>query len=178
MWKKIEEADCYEVSDKGEVRRTVYTDSFHKKLNGTEQIVRQYFDKDGYKRVHLSLGNGIVKQRMVHRLVALAFIPNNNPLRNQINHLNGNKADNRVENLEWCTQSENRQHCLKFLNPKLRNNKLSYKVQQFDLQGNLIAEYKSANDVHRILGISQSHVSEVCRGEANTYKGYIWKYVK
>lgn len=178
MWKTIKQNEYYQVNENGEIRRIGYskTDTCHKYIT-EPKLVKQYKDKDGYLRVHLSK-NSKVKQYMVHRLVAQHFIENDNPLRNQINHLNGNKQDNRVENLEWCTQSENRQHCLKYLNPKLRNNKLSYKVQQFDKNGNLIAEFKSANDVHRILGISQSHVSEVCRGEKQTYKGFVWKYVK
>lgn len=178
MWKTIKQNEYYQINENGIIRRVGYskTDTCHKYIT-EPKILKQWADKDGYMKVFLSK-DCKVKQYMVHRLVAQHFIENDNPLRNQINHKNGIKNDNRVENLEWVTQSENRQHCLKYLNPKLRNNKLSKKVAQYDMEGNLIQIYKSANDAKRILGYSQGHISEVCRGEKQHYKGFIWKYVE
>lgn len=73
-----------------------------------EKILPVYFDNNGYQIAFLSKG-GIRKTVKVHRLIALLFIPN--PLnKKQVNHIDGNKANNSVNNLEWCTQSENIRH--------------------------------------------------------------------
>jgi hypothetical protein len=82
--------------------------------NGTikeERILKPRVTKNGYLYVHFRNGN-ISKYVKIHRLVAEAFIPNpeNKP---QVNHINGNKLDNRVDNLEWNTASENTMHAFK-----------------------------------------------------------------
>ena len=68
-------------------------------------------DKKGYLRVSLSI-NGVQKMESIHRLVAMQFIPNDDTTKTQVNHKNGRKADNRVENLEWVTPQENIRHSI------------------------------------------------------------------
>lgn len=89
---KIKDYDNYSISNIGNVRN-----------DKTQRILKAYTKPSGYKQVQL--GRKTIPQ-YVHRLVAKAFIPNehNKP---QVNHKNGNKGDNRVENLEWVTASEN-----------------------------------------------------------------------
>lgn len=96
-WRAIDGYSNYEVSDSGEIRNKT-----------TGRILCAFNDKDGYKGVHLN-SNGASHTRKVHRLVASAFLEPD-PIRDQVNHKNGDKADNRVSNLEWCTRSENTRH--------------------------------------------------------------------
>lgn len=106
IWKDIKDYEgLYQVSNIGRVRR----------LKGyyckNDKIIKSRYDKDGYLQICLSKNNK-TKFFRVHRLVACAFIDN---LENKlyINHINGIKDDNRVENIEWCTASENQKHCIR-----------------------------------------------------------------
>lgn len=172
-WKIIKDYENYEISNFGEIRRIKYSDNCNSKKFKLPKILNLSIDKDGYFRTTL-FNKGIPKCFYVHRIVGLHFL--NSEIKKEINHIDGNKQNNYYKNLEWVTQSENRQHCLKYLKPKLRNNKLSKKVEQYDLKGNLIKIYLSSKEAMRQTGYSQGHISEVCRGEKKTYKSFIWKY--
>ena len=102
MWKKILNYEKYEVSENGEIRSL---------QSGNPKIMKPCFGQTNYYRVCLSK-NGKLKTFYVHRLVAQAFVPNTFN-KKQINHKNGIKTDNRKENLEWVTPSENTLHAYK-----------------------------------------------------------------
>lgn len=91
MWLTI--LNDYEISDDGEIRN-----------KHTGRLIKQFAGKDGYLRTQIA-----GKTRSVHRLVALAFIPTEVG-KDFVNHKDGNKQNNKVDNLEWCTRSENMQH--------------------------------------------------------------------
>lgn len=99
-WKPISNyEDFYEVSDKGNVRRI-----------GSNTVLKPNFTNKGYLKVSLSVKSN-VKQFNIHRLVAEAFVHNeyNKP---QVNHIDGNKLNNYISNLEWVTNQENRTHAV------------------------------------------------------------------
>lgn len=98
-WKTIAGFENYQISDKGRVKSLNYAQS------GIERIMKSDLTNDGYLRIRLRK-NSIAYKYYVHRLVALHFIPNPTYLPS-VNHINGNRTDNRVENLEWISYSEN-----------------------------------------------------------------------
>ena len=139
----------YEVSNLGRVRR-----------NG--KILKPWKNNWGYLLVSLCK-NGIVRNARIHRLVALAFIPNPQNLP-QVNHKDEDKTNNAVSNLEWCTAGYN------------INYSQSKPVLQFDKSGNFITEYKSIIEAERITGISNGKISLCCQGKFKTAGGFVWKY--
>src|SRR5574344_2029156 len=106
MWKDIIGYEkIYQISDKGEVKRISYKDCKYKNNLNNEIFLKQATDKDGYKKVSLyNSETNKVKNKFVHRLVAERFL-NKDESKNKVNHKNGIKNDNRLENLEWVNQS-------------------------------------------------------------------------
>ena len=155
-------------------------------------------ERTGYLRVNLSV-DGVSKSFSVHRLVAMAFIPNpsNKPT---VNHINENKVDNRVENLEWATMKEQNIHgtrtqramantdwaartakmdykeIAKKHNYKAMNESQKRKVVQKDADGKQIAVFDSIGGAARSVNVSTGHIWQCCNGQRKTCKGSVWNY--
>lgn len=163
VWKDIPGYEGkYQVSNLGNVKSL----SWHKK-NEARQL-KQKHDRRGYPMCFL-FKEGHRRTFSVHRLVALAFIPNpdNKP---QVNHINGVKTDNRVENLEWCTNMENQLHAVK------TDLKSTVKIIQYDKNGNFIKEWPSMTKAADAMGVTKESLFACCNGISKTSKNFIWRY--
>lgn len=136
------------------------------------KIMSPVIINSGYYTVKLSK-NKILTRYLIHRLVAQAFLdnPDNLPC---VNHKDEDKTNNSVDNLEWCTYQYNNSY-----NDKGRRISAtkSIPVYQFDLNGNLIKEWKSMKEAGKSLGIDEANISAACSGKLKTYKGFIWKKI-
>ena len=136
---------------------------------------------NGYHRVSLSR-NGIVVNKLVHRLVAEAFIEN--PLcKKEVNHIDENKTNNNVTNLEWCTRLENVRHgtgIQRRTKTQINRKDCSKAVVQMDKNNNIINVFASAKEAWRETGVNRSHICEVCncKPKYNTAGGYKWKWAE
>lgn len=169
-WKPVEGYENYEVSDFGRVRSLNY------RHTGETKILRPGRDKDGYLQVDLCKDRK-KKTFKVHRLVAVAFVPNMFGL-NEVNHINEDKTDNREENLMWCDVKENcnwasRNQRIGVANT---NGKTSKPVLQFSKSGEFIQEWPSASEVERVLGFNNGNISKCCLGKYKSAYNFIWHY--
>lgn len=184
-WRTIKETNNkYSVSNLGNVRRNehytiVSPNSNH--FNGTklfykEKEVKGYINKEGYKTVYLQIDCNKRVAKKVHRLVAEAFIPNPNNLP-QVNHIDENRLNNSIQNLEWCNAKYNANHGTR--KDKLRKTS-GIRVAQYDLSGNLIKVWDSISQASKHFGCKTTacirRVCKQCPGRY-TYKNFIWKYV-
>ncbi len=160
------------------------------------KYLKQTINRNGYCKVTLQK-NKYKKMFSVHRLVAETFIPNPNNLP-QVNHIDYDRTNNKINNLEWCTPKENTSWSIKngrFENMKkinsdrMKKNKvylLGYKkaneatkkkIQQFDKNNNFIKEYESISQASRELGVTIASISYCANGKRKKVGGFIWRFV-
>ena len=130
------------------------------------KFLKPYISQNGYERVRICY-DGKFESWTVHRLVAMMFLDNAEG-KNQVNHKNGIKTDNRVENLEWCTISENQKHSWKMGLIKSAHAKVV-----LDTQTGVF--YESASELSRLLNISTSYFIQKLNGlrKNNTHYQYV-----
>lgn len=170
VWKDIKGYEgLYQISNLGRVKSLNYMKT------GKEKILKPVRTPDGYLKVNLYSDKCYTKR--IHRLVAENFldIP-----KLEINHLDGNKENNSVENLEWCTHAENERYSWKTLGKKSKfgNRKHRKQVLQYDLKDNFIKRWETASEAGRKLNIRSGKISACCRGERNKTGGYKWRFAK
>ncbi len=176
IWRDIPDYEgCYQISNEGRVKRLErYTfvnnpaRPYYRHL--CEKILTPVKDKDGYYTITLT-ANGIKKNMKIHRLVGIVFIENPDNLE-QINHKDGNKANNKVSNLEWCDSAYNQLHAWK------TGLKRTLKFAQIRITDNkVIRIFNSLNDIKNEYDkIDLSTVIKVCKGKRNCHYGFKWMY--
>jgi len=174
IWREIPSRPKYQVSNLGRIRRikTKIGLPYCKPL--TVQMPNKY---QAYVTINLQR-----KRFYIHRLVALAFIPNPNNLP-QVNHIDGNKANNAVYNLEWVTRSENGLHAYKVLHikpsAKGRFGKEANRhkaVNVYSLNNEYIKRFETITEASKELNIDTGSICRCAKGEYHSTHGYIFKY--
>lgn len=188
-WRPVKDYEgLYEVSNLGQVRSLNY------KGNGYIRELKTHPNNRGYLTLLLTK-DSTSSRKLVHRLVAEAFIPNpENKL--EVNHIDGNKANNSVNNLEWATRQENNVHALNTgLRTALAGKHASFygkrhteqtrkKMSQNSVYSKRIRcietgdIYKSIQEASNITGVNRNSISAVCRGKYKTAGGYRWEYIE
>ena len=164
IWKPINNFINYEISTKGRVRN-----------KETHYIIAQQLSSSGYMTVRLRRHSGDEEKPClnVHRLVAETFIPGGSS-ELQVNHIDGDKLHNNVENLEWCTRKENAQHAMRMglFNPKApdspkRKVRIVETGEMFD----------SIRECAKAINVKEQHVWACLNGQRNTRNGLHFEYV-
>lgn len=182
IWKDIKDFEgLYQVSNLGRVKSL--------KLN-RELIMKPTKEVNGYLTINLTNNDGKHKKFLIHRLVVEAFIPNpdNKP---QVDHINTDTTDNRVENLRWVTPMENTNNplTLKHIGEFNKINRYwtgkyskehpqSKPILQYDLDGNFIREWNCTMDAHRELHIGFTSISNCLKNRSKMAGGFVWKYIE
>jgi hypothetical protein len=198
IWLPITGYDDYEISNKGRVKSLSREKRNRQgKWIRKEVILKPGMNRLGYFMVSLYKDKK-AKSKKLHRLIAEAFIPNPNNLP-CVNHIDENKENNDIDNLEWCTYSYNLMYSGNCSKGGMANANNSKNVERFTkwnkenkgwligsnaskkpvlqiLNGVIIMEYSSAKDANTITGINASHIGECCKGKAITAGGYNWAY--
>lgn len=153
--------DGYYVDENGIVYS--YCD-LHGGIKEDYKVLKQYKKTGGYLNVALVTNDNKVKYIRVHRLVASAFILNEFD-KPYVNHIDGNRQNNNVNNLEWVTPKENNHHSL------------LKKVYVYDMEGNFIKTYNYTGECIED-GFNQGHVCSCARGEIRSHKKHIFSYTE
>lgn len=168
MWKDIKGYEgIYQASNLGRIKSLNYNQQKY------EKILKPVKQKTGYYLVNLK-GNAL----LLHRVIANTFLENPNNFKT-INHKDGNKANNSVDNLEWCSYSDNLKHAYKNKLKIATSNHLKKKIIQYDKNYNFIKIWGCSKDIERELKISHSNISKCCKHilHNNTAGGYKWEYL-
>lgn len=170
-WRTIKDYGDYQISNQGRVISNHYK---------TPKLLSYDVNSSGYRRVILYNSNG--KERyFIHRLVCSHFKDN---IKNDmcINHIDGIKENNNIDNLEYISYSENAKHAYRLgltIHPggiKGALNKMSKGVKMIDIKNGAVNEYGSIREASRINKLDSSSIAKCCKGKLNLVGGYKWEY--
>lgn len=188
IWKEIPDFPCYEIGSQGNVRSKPRTVFFYRMGIQTSrtlvgQEIKQFLSNSGYLRVQL-VNKDLVKKHSVHRLVAKAFLTPDSS-RPHVNHINGNRQDNRHENLEWSTPSENALHAYRSngrVHPlKGKIGKLSKVAKPVVGKNHETGEevnFHTARCAQRTGRFKACCITNCIAGRAKTHAGFVWEHEK
>lgn len=164
----------YEVSNMGRVKSLSRTYVFGKGAikHTSDYIMKQCKSKDGYFHLRLCI-YGVATNKLINILVADAFIPNPDNLP-EVHHVDFDTTNNKAANLKRVTGEENKRYS--FEADRLKNNRNSRSVGQYDKMGGLIKVWPSTREAHRY-GFYHSAIVSVAAGRRKTHKGFTWKYL-
>ena len=170
IWKDIQGYEgFYQISNFGRVKSLARLSIQNHLL--PEKILKQS-ELNGYYKVNLQNKEG-VKSHQVHRLVAIAFLANtdNKPC---VNHIDGDKHNNNVNNLEWCTVSENNKHAYKM---GLASPVNKTPIKATNIQTGEVKYFESQTEAANVLNTSKGHINDCLKGKQKTCKGYTFEYI-
>lgn len=180
IWKDIPECEGYQVSNIGRIRsvdRVVYVGNRWGGVTARRykgKLITTFAYPNGYMAFVYRKHHKIIKNFLIHRLVAQAFIPNPDNLP-QINHKNEKRDDNRVDNLEWCTDAYNKIYNNRAKRVAIANGK---PIGQLSMDGHIIREFPSIREAARFVNGDMKSIRMCCKKDTMThyYKGYRWKF--
>lgn len=140
-----------------------------------KRYICQWVDNTGYKQCNLYSENGIKVYKRIHRLVAETYIPNAKNLP-QVNHKDGNKLNNNVNNLEWTTNSENTIHG--YRNNLYHSKKRSHSVNVYDKNWNFLKQYKSIRKLSEDLNLNRKTVTAILKNQKKNNYNYKFEYIE
>lgn len=183
--KGFELFDGYVIDEKGNVY-SYYKHGMNRKYKDAIDWEREprkinpCIKSNGYLHLGLYSASGKTKYPTIHRLLALTFIDNPKKLP-VVNHKNGDKLDNNLNNLEWTDYKNNTAHAIDTGLWNSSMNGMSKPVNQYDFEGNFIRRHETIAEAVKKIGFkpsSKSAITRVCQGKQKTSGGYLWKYAK
>lgn len=175
-WKPIKDFENYYINRNGEIKST-------RAFKGTKTIIlKSSLNNKGYKTITM-IKNNKIYTKTIHRLLMETFIPNPHNYK-CINHKDGNKLNNSLDNLEWCDYGHNEKEAYRlglkkpvWKDKKDNQHPNSKKVNQYDLEGNLIKKWNCISTIEKELGISVTSICNCCSGRSKKAGNFIWRYV-
>ena len=159
VWRIIKGFTNYSVSNCGRIRN-----------NQTGRILKPYFNKTtGYLKIHL-FQDGKILRVAVHRLVAIAFVKNNDERKKLVTHLDGNSKNNYAKNLSWVIRIVHRNKW----KPGMTNQPIT--VNLVDKDGSILKTFKSIKEAQKETGIKDSTISKCCKGLIKVTHGLVFRF--
>lgn len=155
-WKLIPNSTGYEVSNRGRVR-SPRSKTCQNKIVGGNILSSSSLNSYGYPRVNIKLIDGSFKECLIHRLVAEAFIPNDDTSKTDVNHKDENKLNNDVSNLEWCTKEYNNNYGIRSAKSKLAQVYI-YKVYDNNSKSYIDKDFLGVKDIAKHFNCTVPHL--------------------